>query len=481
MKKQLKLKLLAIALIFILPTIGIACDRPFQKSFQLPASAKQEPWPVQTGLRTNILRDNIPTVNRVVLVPDAATFLTAIQQWNLKGRWPILIADSPYTAMFVQRFQPEEIVRLPSVKQQLPKNQKLQELMIKSAAAAWNATDNQTLKAKWQQLGWEPPGIAIASENDPANLAAVALAAGRGQPLVFLEGKFGKPNDTLNSEQWNKLQIAVKKAVESTGYFYSQLGDTIDTITIVRQLAVKYQSSEKSDEQLAVTDGLGRHPNGERWAVAGWIYGSQARSIYQAMCALFLEPQTAMLYDSYPKEGAWKEYEMNSAASKLKTLGFDVTVVEKPESSLQKWRSFAAKPWTYDLILLNSKGYPNSFQVGDGDAPVTDIPKLQFPAAIHAIHSWSAASPDDKNTVAGRWLENGAYAYVGSVSEPFLGAFIPPRIMLDRITRSAPFLIASRQLESRPWKIATIGDPLMSIGKPKPRISPTQQPLSKIN
>lgn len=162
MKKQLKLKLLAIALIFILPTIGIACDRPFQKSFQLPASAKQEPWPVQTGLRTNILRDNIPTVNRVVLVPDAATFLTAIQQWNLKGRWPILIADSPYTAMFVQRFQPEEIVRLPSVKQQLPKNQKLQELMIKSAAAAWNATDNQTLKAKWQQLGWEPPGIAIA-------------------------------------------------------------------------------------------------------------------------------------------------------------------------------------------------------------------------------------------------------------------------------------------------------------------------------
>ncbi|MGL5062634.1 MAG: hypothetical protein ACRC62_21875, partial [Microcoleus sp.] len=204
MKKQLKLKLLAIALISILSTIGLACDRPFQKSFQLPASAKKEPWPVQTGIRSNILRDNVPTVNRVVLVPDAATFLAAIQKWNLKGRWPILIEDNKYTPQFVQRFQPDEIIRLPAVKQQLPKDRKLQKLMLESVAAAWNATDTQTLKAKWQQLGWEPPGIAISSENDPEKLAAVALAAGRGQPLVFLEGNFGKPNDTLNSEQWNK-------------------------------------------------------------------------------------------------------------------------------------------------------------------------------------------------------------------------------------------------------------------------------------
>lgn len=477
MKKQLRFKFLTIALIASLAIIGVGCDRLLKKPFQLPPSAKQEPWPVKIGLRTAILRDNIPTVNRIVLVPDEATFLAAIQKWNLKGNWPILIEDKKYAPMFLQRFGPEEIVRLPSIKQQLPKNQKLQQLMLKATATAWNATDTQTLKAKWTELGWEPPGVVITSENDPARSAAVALAAARGQPLVFLEGNFGKPNDNLNGTQWKNLQTAVTKAVESTGYFYSQLGDAIDTITIVRQLAVKYQSPQNKDEQLAVTDGLGRHPNGERWAAAGWIYGSQVRSIYQAMCAIFLDSETAMLYDSYPKEGNWGKYEMEAAASGLKSIGINVELVQQPDSSLQTWRSLASKPWTFDLILMNSKGYPKSFQVGDGDAPVDDIPKLQFPAAIHMIHSWSAAAPDDTNTVAGRWLENGAYAYIGSVNEPLLSAFMPPKIIVDRLKRGAPFLIAARQLESSPWKIATIGDPLMSIAKPRPRIPAAQQPI----
>ncbi|MBE9184885.1 hypothetical protein IQ270_09220 [Microcoleus sp. LEGE 07076] len=477
MKKKLKFKLLAIALISILTTAAFGCDRLLTKPFQLPASAKQEPWPVQTGLRVNILRSNIPIVNRIVLVPDEATFFAAIQKWNLKGHWPILIEDKKYAPMFLQRFQPEEIVRLPSIKQQLPKSQKLQQLMLKSAAAAWNCTNSQTLKAKWQELGWEPPGVVISSENDPARSAAVALAAARGEPLVFLEGNFGKPNDNLNEAQWKTLQIAVTKAVESTGYFYSQLADAIDTITIVRQLAVKYQSPQNKDEQWAVTDGLGRHPNGERWAAVGWIYGSEVRSIYQAMSAIFLDSQTAMLYDSYPKEGNWGKYEMESAASGLKTLGINVELVQQPESSLERWRSLASTPWRFDLILMNSKGYPKSFQVGNGDASVDDIPKLQFPAAIHMIHSWSASDPDDANTVAGRWLQNGAYAYVGSVNEPLLSAFIPPKIMVDRLKRGAPFLIAARQLESPPWKVATIGDPLMSIAKPTPRIPPSQQPI----
>ncbi len=474
--KKLQIKLLALTLFLCLSQQLTACSF-VTKPFQLPASAKQEPWPIQTGLRAAIVRAKIPTVNRLVLVPDEATFLTAIQKWNLKGNWPILIEDDKYAPMFLQRFQPEEIVRLPSIKEQLPKGKQLQELMLNAAATAWNATDTQTLKAKWTQLGWEPPGVVITSENDPARSAAVALAAAHGQPLVFLEGNFGKPNQTLNNTQWKTLQRAITKSVESTGFFYSQLADPIDTITIVRELAVKYQSPEKKDEQLAVTDGLGRHPNGERWAAVGWIYGSEARSIYQAMCAIFLDSQTAMLYDSYPKEGNWAKYEMEEAASGLKTIGLNVELVQKPESSLEKWRSLASKAWTFDLILMNSKGYPKSFQVGNGDASVEDLPKLQFPAAIHMIHSWSASDPDDRNTVSGRWLINGAYAYVGSVHEPFLSAFIPPKLMVARLKRGAPFLIAARQLESPPWKVATIGDPLMSIAKPRQRIPPAQQPL----
>ena len=475
--KNRQVILVALTLFLCLSTAINGCSFFIAKPFLLPASAKQEPWPIQTGLRLAILRSKIPTVNRVVLVPDEATFLAAIQKWNLKGNWPILIEDDKYTPMFLQRFQAEEVVRLPSIKEQLPQGKQLQELMLNATATAWNATDTQTLKAKWTQLGWEPPGVVITSENDPARSAAVALAAAHGQPLVFVEGNFGKPNQSLNNTQWKNLQRAITKAVESTGFFYSQLADPIDTITIVRELAVKYQSPQKKDEQLAVTDGLGRHINGDRWAAVGWIFGSEVRSIYQAMCSLFLDSQTAMLYDSYPKEGNWVKYEMEEAATELKTLGLDVEVVQRPESSLERWRSLASKPWTFDLILMNSKGYPKSFQVGNGDASVEDIPKVVFPTAVHMIHSWSASEPDDTNTVGGRWLANGAYAYVGSVQEPFLSAFIPPKLMVDRLKRGTPFLIAARQLQSPPWKVATIGDPLMSIAKPRQRIPPAQQPI----
>jgi len=44
------------------------------------------------------------TIDRIVLVPDQATFLAAIEHWSLKGRWPILIEDEQYTPMFIRRF-----------------------------------------------------------------------------------------------------------------------------------------------------------------------------------------------------------------------------------------------------------------------------------------------------------------------------------------------------------------------------------------
>ncbi|MBW4495604.1 MAG: hypothetical protein KME26_21475 [Oscillatoria princeps RMCB-10] len=450
-----------------------------QGPFSLPASALEEPWPVQAGLRTATIRDKIPTVDRVVVVPDGATFLAAIGQWSLESRWPVLIEDETYTPMFIERFKPAEVIRMPAVKEPLPDGDTLRQSMRRAAAAAWGATDVKSLKKTWHLLGWEPPGVVIAWEKDPVWPAAVALAADRGQPLEFLGGNFGLPNDTLNTERWERLKESVERAVKETGYSYGNLGDSIDTVTIVRRLPVKYQSPKKASEQLAVTDGLARHGDGKRWAAVGWIYGSQARAVYQAMCAIFLDPKTAMLYSCYIKQGSWKEYEMNEAAAQLREMGLDVTVLELPEANLQKWRSLAGSKWEYDLIFVNSSGDKSFFNVGEGQAVVADIPKLKFPAAIHFIHSWSATEPEDPNTVGGRWLENGAYVYVGSVNEPYLSAFIPPKLMVKRLLRSSPFLISARQLESQPWKITTVGDPLMIVSKPRQRIAPASRPLQK--
>jgi hypothetical protein len=445
---------------------------PVAASFALPESAKSEPWPVQSGLKVQVVRDRIPTVDRVVLVPDEATFLQAISEWSLQGRWPILIEDDTYTPMFLRRFQAAEVIHLEATGDRLPEDpQRRRQALRQAVATAWEAADPESLPQQWQAIGWEPPGVAIASETDPAWPAAVALAADRGQPLVFLDGDFGTANDQLTPDRWQALNAEIEQKVEEAGYPYKDLGDAIDTVVLARELAVKYQPSAEEAEPRAVTDGLGRHRNGERWAVFGWIYGSAARSLYQAMSSIFLDSENALLYDSYRKEGTWLEYEMTDAAAQLHNFGLNVTLVERPESTLEKWQQLSADDWNFDLVWVNSLGGHDTFSVGRGEASVDDIPTLQVPAAVHFIHSWSTVRPDDLNTVAGRWLQNGAYVYVGSVHEPYLSAFIPPKLLVRRVLRSSPLAIAARQLESDPWKITIFGDPLMRITPPRTRIS----------
>lgn len=438
------------------------------------------PWQIQIGLRIANLRARVPTVDRVVLVPDEATFLAAIQQWSLRGRWPILIEDQQYTRMFIQRFRPAEIVRLPQVKQSLPTGQELQQRMVSAAAVAWSPTKGELLAQRWQHLGWQPPGVVITSERDPARLAAVALAADRGQPLAFLDRDFGSPNEKLNPTEWQSLRTSVQQLVANTGYAYASVGDPIDTVTIVRRLAVKYQLNEKAKEALAVTDGLARHSNGRRWAIAGWIYGSPTQAIYQAMCSIFLAHKTALLYNSYPDQDTWGQYGMDEAADWLSEVGFDVELIQRPAAGVRNWRR-STQGLDRDLILVNTKGGPSSFNLGDGQALAQDVPLLRSPAAVHFIHSWSATAPSDRNTVGGRWLEQGAYAYVGSVHEPYLQAFIPPNLLVERLRLSVPFLIAARQTEAPPWKITTIGDPLMTLLKPGSRLPPSTQPIHQAN
>lgn len=440
-----------------------------------PHFQKKQLWPTQTGLRIANLRAKIPTIDRIVLVPDEATFLAAIEQWSLKGRWPILIEDEQYTPMFIRRFHPSQVIRLPSVAKPLPVGQKLRQRLQRATAMAWSPAKGESLTQTWKRLGWQPPGVVVTWEGDPAWPAAVSLAADRGQPLVFLDADFGSPNGTLNPAQWQLLQTSVQQAVEQTGYAYADLGDIIDTVTIVRQMAVKYQPTEKAKQLLAVTDGLARHPNGQRWAIVGWIYGSSVRALYQAMCSIFLPQETALLYNSYPKDGAWGRYAMDQTAHQLSEVGFDVTHIQRPQAGVRNWHELTKSGLDFDLIFVNSKGSSSNFNLGDGDASVQDVPTLNIPAAVHFIHSWSAVTPDDGNTVGGRWLERGVYAYVGSVDEPYLQAFVTPQLLVKRLQMLTPFLIAARQLEAPPWKITTIGDPLMTILKLRPRVVPTRQ------
>jgi hypothetical protein len=454
--------------LFLILFVGFSLNQnPFPKQERpvlippTPKVIKVEKWQQHLGDKITTLRQGIPTVSRVVLVPDTATFLAAIQKWNLQRRYPILIEDDQYTPLFLKRFQPQAVIRLSAVKASGFQNR--ERLMQNAVAASWETQAN-TLKETWQQLGWTPPGVVMTSLHDSAAVAAVALAADRGQPLVFLEGYYGNVNQTLPPRGWNHLKEEVNRLVASTGYDYQQLGDTIDTITLVRTLPVKYRSPE-NQELLAVTDGLGRNEGGKRYAITGWIYGTPERAVYQAMCAIFLDADRALLYDSYPQTESWKPYHFGESRQQLETIALSTTQIEHPHANQTTWQKLTAQAWNYDLMFMNSRGGKSNFAVGNGDALAKDIPQLKTPMAIHLIHSFSAATPDDIETIAGRWLHYGVYAYVGSVDEPYVTGFVPPQAMIARLSLKVPFLVAARYLDTPPWKITTIGDPLLVINE----------------
>ncbi len=461
-------------------------DRPTQKQ---PASPSTEdiPWPSRPGLRIAALRSKVPTVDRVVLVPDEATFLEAISEWSLGGRWPVLFEDDQYAPMFIRRFKPAEVIRKPATQEKLPRNEALEESLRSIVSAAWRGGDKAepaetplSTEDRFKQAGWTPPGVVITSTKDDAWPAALALAADRGQPIVFLSEGFGHPSTILKAEDWTRLNTAVDSLVAATGYSYDQLGDDIDTITLVRELPTKYVDVDdpSGNSRNAVTDGLAR--TGKiRWGIAGWIFGSTTQTTYMAMCSIFLEHESALLFDTYPNQPGWSRYAMNKPADRLRELGLEVQHIASPVATAAAWETLAPSGVTDDLIFVNTKGNQNWFEAADGVRVfVHDVPILNAPAAVHFVHSWSCFSPSSRNTLAGRWLERGAYAYVGSVQEPTLSAFVPPELLVDRLRSAVPFLIAARVWEFAPWRVATIGDPLMIMLKEIPRIGPETRSIS---
>ena len=53
-----------------------------------PDAQQPTPWPVMLGMRVAGVQEKIPLQDRVVLVPDEATFIDEISKWTLQGRWP---------------------------------------------------------------------------------------------------------------------------------------------------------------------------------------------------------------------------------------------------------------------------------------------------------------------------------------------------------------------------------------------------------
>jgi hypothetical protein len=335
--------------------------------------------------------------------------------------------------------------------------------------------DLARILAGWKANQYAPPGLVVAHPSDPAWTAALALAAGRGQALAFLDAlpttkSFGQ---TLSGEELEALARAVDGLVQQLGDIpWQEQGDVVDAVTLCLNVPVKYAISER--ENLATSDLIGRHDTRRqfaRWAWSGQVPGTAAQAAYRAMCALFLQPTDAWLFDGYKPEGPFAAYDASAAAIPLRAQSITTRVDDTPNGTIAQWRVRVARPIGAGLILVNTSGNADFFDLAQGRGRPGDVPVLAMPAFAHVIHSWSLERPEDRGTLGARWLERGAFAYVGSVNEPFLAAFLPP-VAITRAAAAGMIMGAAVRVDARPpWKVAYIGDPLFALGPAQARMA----------
>lgn len=483
------------------------------------------PPALKLGARAGIIQQRIPVSPTVVIVNDAQSYAQAIGSWSIQARFPVLFDDGTMEsaeriARFVRAFEPRTVLHISPEDSRAPwpgEEMQKRAAIEDTAASAWRDSeariDRNNLKTQWERLQFQPIGVVLADATDPTWTAALALAAGRGQPIVWGQmpkGVRGDINGVLTAEQARDLSTGLEDAIKGLGLEYEKLGDQIDALTICMNGPIKvFPGGADKAVAVALTDSMGRtfdatgQPKKQRWAWCGQIVGNESQAAYMAMCSLFMPTKHAWLFDAYESGDPWNQFDLTTAATFLEKVNITTMVDDVGRQGLADWRKRAAgvgfpartKPGEKaeanakpaiargvdaQFIAVNSSGNPDYFDLKPGQGRPADVPFLRTPAAVYMVHSWSAATMANAETVGGRWLQRGAYAYVGSVHEPFLQGFVNTPTVTARLASGAPWGAAVRFEESGVWKIVTLGDPLMRIrGEPKRLETPLELKVGK--
>jgi hypothetical protein len=455
------------------------------------------PAPLMLGERLLRIQGAATVSDTVVIVGDAPSYLAAISAWSPTRRFPVLIDDGSERARediarFVRGFAARRVVRwsvkgaegevgekeAPPVVLDPPSFARLEASQAwGTVAGAWGmavteekpATE-EAMAAHWRAKGHKPPGVVVVATGDRAWTAGVALAAGWGQPLIFATPAGGMVDHSWAPQQADALAAAVERACEASGWTWRGLGDEIEAVTLA--MNVPSRIDKGGNEFLALTDRVGRLGTGlnaqARWAWCGQVFGDAARGAYMAMCSLFLKPGGAWIFDGYPDTPPWNVYGGAKAAEVAGQVGLtEVEVISPPRGGAHDWRLRVGSPVTAGLVMVNTKGNADFFDLEPGRCVPGDVPILGVPAALHMVHSWSLLFPGKRELLGGRWIDRGVYAYCGSVHEPFLSAFTPTPVAVGRLMSGAPVGAAWRLDQGPMWKITIIGDPLhVALGRP---------------
>ncbi len=459
---------------------AIAGLTQLQPSAPAPTAPGQMPPAILLAQRLAKAHTASRVLPHVVIVRDAQSFLDAVASWTPVLRFPVLIDDgtpdaAEEIARFVRGFGPQSIVTWKSPAADASAvtfTNVTREHLIATVAKSWDIAEDTTQERMielWRSADAAPPGVVAIDLADPAWTAGLALAAGRGQPMVFVKS-ISAINGSLTIDDADNLAKQIEDSAQALGLRWNTLGDEIETITLAFACAARIDrpSPAKPAERefIATTDRIGRIGTGtqqpERWAWASQIFGSSRTANYQAMCGMFLSPRSAWLFDGYRNEGAFGAYDLTKAGDALRAARMSVEVIDWPDAGAAEWRARAARPVQGQILMVNTMGNSDFFDLSPGRCIPADLPLLDQPAAVHFIHSWSALFPALPSQLLGRWFERGVFFYYGSVHEPFLGAFLQPEKIAARINVGAPWSAALRYDNGEPWKLAAFGDPLFT-------------------
>lgn len=473
---------------FLVALLGCATAAPAQQTKPPPAppapGAEQQrtiPPPVVLGMRVDLVRTKLKVRPTVVIVQSSDDYARMIASWTLAERFPVLIDDGSSRARediarFVRAFEPASVVRwAPAERVTLPTDAAERAQTLDTVWwAAWGARNREELAEVWKQTEFFFPGVIVSSAKDPAWTAAIALAAGRGQPIIWSTQKSSSPTDVLPEAELTTFDSVIRRGIEGLNPpgGWNGIADQVDSITLCMSIGARIPAAPEGE--MALTDRIGRMADGSRYAWCGMIFGDEPRAAYIAMCALFLQPQSAWVFDGYKPDFA-PPYRLETAIDLLGKVGLRVSTNLPPRTGIDDWRERTRFGMTADFIHVNSSGLARFFDLNPGRGYPSDVPPLGRPSVVHFIHSFSAQHIGEVNTVGGRWIENGAYAYLGSMEEPFLSAFLPAQSVVARLFSGAPWGAAVRPDNGKPWRLNVFGDPLITFGKPAPRY---EEPLT---
>jgi hypothetical protein len=423
-------------------------------------------------------------IKKIYIAPDLGTYLFAISMWDADTTFPVFMdKDDRYTQKFADAYADGgniEYVEMPKYKA----GRISEALAYKTLYAAWGPETLDDLKKKkigrdeikqrLAELDHTPEGIVITNVKDAEFAGGIALAAGHKQIMDFYSTKhklrreidYAKIHITVDQKETIRNDLI--SLIESWGYQYID-HTGINYITLAMDIAHAYK---RDKDYLSIDDAINRtsiegtqktlrlndrtRKYYDCFAYVGRLLEvTPYASVYQGMCPLFLPIKSVYFasgWDGLIIDNCKKAAEIFKSKIAATVSGADI----------KSWKKHMKDKGEFSFVWVNAKGTPYVWNGKKVDDLVDSVPVV-----VYFAHSFSAKNPLLKDTIAGRWLLNGAYIYYGSIDEPYASAFnIPSNVANSIVYRKDPFGKAFQFKMtlpgpmSKPWKLIYIGDPL---------------------